>query len=211
MTDMKISDMKINDMKIHDVINYLPNASRNIQTNEEKFLFFFEPKLMDEKKFLFGFSLKNGVQVFSVISLIQAINSFFDIFKPGYFIMFFVNIVIFAIYSVNTFYTVLSTIKDNYEYARMSYLISAALFLIYALKYVLKSIIKTIKFITPWERDFLRLDFMVYIFGYGILLFITLYFVYVLYHYMLERKNSNSVQNNENEESIPINEPMKSD
>ena len=211
MTDMKISDMKINDMKIHDVINYLPNASRNIQTNEEKFLFFFEPKLMDEKKFLFGFSLKNGVQVFSVISLIQAINAFFDIFKPEYFTLFFVNIVIFAIYSVNTFYTVLSTIKDNYEYARMSYLISAILFLLYALKYVLKSFIKTIKFITPWEQDFLRLDFLAYIFGYGILLFIILYFVYVLYHYMLELKNQTIVKNNENEESIPVKEPMKSD
>ena len=206
-----MSEMKINDMKIDDMINYLPNASRSIQTNEEKFLFFFEPRLMDEKKFLFGYSLKNGVQVFSVISLIQAINSFFDIFKPGYFIMFFVNIVIFAIYSVNTFYTILSTIKDNYEYARMSYLISAILFLLYALKYVLKSVIKTIKFITPWEQDFLRLDFLAYIFGYGILLFIILYFVYVLYHYMLELKNQTIVKNNENEESIPVKEPMKSD
>ena len=125
--------------------------------------------------------------------------------------MFFINIVIFAIYSVNTFYTILSTIKDNYEYARMSYLISAVLFLLYALKYVLKSFIKTIKFITPWEKDFLRLDFLAYIFGYGILLFIILYFVYVLYHYMLELKNQTIVKNNENEESIPDKEPMKSD
>ena len=125
--------------------------------------------------------------------------------------MFFINIVIFAIYSVNTFYTILSTIKDNYEYARMSYLISAILFLLYALKYVLKSFIKTIKFITPWEQDFLRLDFLAYIFGYGILLFIILYFVYVLYHYMLELKNQTIVKNNENEESIPDKEPMKSD
>ena len=199
------------DKKIHDMINYLPNASRSIQANEEKFLFFFEPKLMDEKRFLFGLSLKNGVQVFSVISLIQAINSFFDIFNPGYFLMFFVNIVIFVIYSVNTFYTILSTIKDNYEYARMSYIISAILFLLYAIKYVIKSFIKTIKFITPWEQDFLRLDFLAYIFGYGMLLFIILYFVYVLYHYMLQLKNPTKIQNNENEENIPINEPMKRD
>ena len=199
------------DKKIQDMINYLPNASRSIQANEEKFLFFFEPKLMDEKRFLFGLSLKNGVQVFSVISLIQAINSFFDIFNPGYFLMFFINIVIFAIYSVNTFYTILSTIKDNYEYARMSYLISAILFLVYAIKYLLKSFIKTIKFLTPWETDFLRLDFLAYIFGYGMLLFIILYFVYVLYHYMLQLKHPTTIQNNENEENIPTNEPMKSD
>ena len=199
------------DKKIQDMINYLPNASRSIQANEEKFIFFFEPKLMDEKRFLFGLSLKNGVQLFSVISLIQAINSFFDIFNPGYFLMFFINIVIFAIYSVNTFYTILSTIKDNYEYARMSYLISAILFLVYAIKYILKSFIKTIKFLTPWEKDFLRLDFLAYIFGYGMLLFIILYFVYVLYHYMLQLKHPTTIQNNENEENIPINEPMKSD
>ena len=64
------------DMKLDEMIEYLPNASRNIKTNDEKFLFFFEPQIMDEKKFLFGLSLKTGVQIFSVISLIQAILHF---------------------------------------------------------------------------------------------------------------------------------------
>ena len=202
----------MSDVKIDEMVNYLPNASRNLQTNDEKFLFFFDPKIMDEKKFLFGFSLKTGVQIFSVVALIQAISSFFDIFNPGSFLMFFVNIVAFVIYLVIAFYAFLSTIKDNYLFAKVSYLTASVLFLLIAIKYVCKSIIKIIEFITPWDGDFLRLDFLVYIFGYGLFLFIILYLIYILYHYMLELKNPNPiVQNNEEEESLPINEPMKSD
>jgi len=202
----------MSDVKIDEMVNYLPNASRNLQTNDEKFLFFFDPKIMDEKKFLFGFSLKTGVQIFSVVALIQAISSFFDIFNPGSFLMFFVNIFAFVIYLVIAFYAFLSTIKDNYLFAKVSYLTASVLFLLIAIKYVCKSIIKIIEFITPWDGDFLRLDFLVYIFGYGLFLFIILYLIYILYHYMLELKNPNPiVQNNEEEESLPINEPMKSD
>ncbi len=200
------------DIKMDEVVNYLPNASRNLQTNDEKFLFFFDPKLMDEKKFLSFFSLRTGVQIFAVISLIQAISTFFDIFSPGSFVMFFANIVIFFIYLVIGLYAFLSTIKNDYSFAKVSYLIAAALFLLNAIKYVCKSVIKIIEFITPWDGDFLRLDFLVYIFGYGLFLFIILYLIYILYHYMLELKNPHPiVQNNEEEESLPINEPMKSD
>ena len=200
------------DIKMDEVVNYLPNASRNLQTNDEKFLFFFDPKLMDEKKFLSFFSLRTGVQIFAVISLIQAISTFFDIFSPGSFVMFFANIVIFFIYLVIGLYAFLSTIKNDYSFAKVSYLIAAALFLLNAIKYVCKSVIKIIEFITPWDGDFLRLDFLVYIFGYGLFLFIILYLIYILYHYMLELKNPNPiVQNNEEEESLPINEPMKSE
>ena len=153
----------MSDMKIDEMINYLPNASRNLQTNDEKFLFFFDPKIMDEKKFLFGFSLKTGVQIFSVVALIQAISSFFDIFNPGSFIMFFVNIVVFVIYLVIAFYAFLSTIKDNYTFAKVSYLTASVLFLLNAIKYVCKSIIKIIEFITPWDGDFLKLDFLLFL------------------------------------------------
>jgi hypothetical protein len=196
----------MSNMNVDEVVNYLPNASRNLPTNDEKFLFFFDPQLMDEKKFLFGFSLKTGVQVFAVVSLIQAISTFFDIFSPDSFIMFFANIVIFLIYLVIGAYALLSTIKNDYCFAKVSYLIAAALFLLNALKYVCKSVIKVIEFITPWDGDFLRLDFLVYIFGYGIFLLIILYLIYVLYHYMLELKQSNAVINKGDEE-IPLYEP----
>ena len=189
------------DIKMDEVVNYLPNASRNLQTNDEKFLFFFDPKLMDEKRFLSFFSLRTGVQIFAVISLIQAISTFFDIFSPGSFVMFFANIVIFFIYLVIGVYAFLSTIKNDYSFAKVSYLIAAALFLLNAIKYVCKSVIKIIEFITPWDGDFLRLDFLVYIFGYGIFLFIILYFIYVLYHYMLELKGPSIIQNSGDEEN----------
>ena len=191
----------MSDIKMDEVVNYLPNASRNLQTNDENFLFFFDPKLMDEKKFLSFFSLRTGVQIFAVISLIQAISTFFDIFSPGSFVMFFANIVIFFIYLVIGLYAFLSTIKNDYSFAKVSYLIAAALFLLNAIKYVCKSVIKIIEFITPWDGDFLRLDFLVYIFGYGIFLFIILYFIYVLYHYMIELKGPSIIQNSGDEEN----------
>ena len=192
----------MSDMKLDEMINYLPNASRNLQTNDEKFLFFFDPKIMDEKKFLFGLSLKTGVQIFAVVALIQAISSFFDIFSPGSFLMFFVNIVIFVIYLAIAFYAFLATLKNDYTFAKVSYLIASALFLLNAIKYVCKSVIKIIEFITPWDGDFLKLDFLVYVFGYGIFLFVMLYLIYILYHFMLELKSPNVVpQSNGDEEN----------
>ena len=59
-----------------------------------------------------------------------------------------------------------------------------------ALRYLCKSVVKIIDFVTPWDGDFLRLDFLIYIFGYGIYLFIYLYFIYVLYRYMIQIKGN---------------------
>ena len=202
-----MSEMKINEMKINEMIDYLPKASANIQTNDEKFLFFFDPQIMDEKQFLFGLSLKTGVQIFAVILFIQAISAFFDIFRPDSFLMFFVNIIAFSIYFVAAFYTFYSTIKNNYTFAKVAYILVSILFIFNAVIYICKSFIKTIEFITPWDGDFLRLNFLQYIFGYGILLFIILYLIYVLYHYMLELKGPNISLKKEDEE-IPYNSPM---
>ena len=191
--------MEMSEMKIDDAIEYLPKASQTIPTQDEKFLFFFDPKIMDEKKFLFGLSLKNGVQIFSAVILIQAISSFFDIFSPGSFLNFFAKIIAFAIYFVAGFYALLSTLKNNYSYAKCAYIVISIVFLFNALYYVCKSLIKIIEFITPWDGDFLQLDFLVFVFGYGVFLFIYLYLIYVLYHFMLEIKGQNVVQNIEDE------------
>ena len=163
---------------------------------------------MDEKKFLFGLSLKTGVQIFAAILLIKSISSFFDIFSSGSFLMFFVNIIAFCLYFGVAAYAFLSTVKNNYSFGKVSYLIVSLLFILFAILYVYKSVIKVIKFITPWDGDFLQFDFLEYIFGYGVLLFIILYFIYVLYHYMRELKNP-VIQNNDIE--LPINNPKKSD
>ena len=210
----------MSDIKYDEVVNFLPNASRNLKTNDdkflfvcdpkmidEKFLFFFDAKIMEEKKFICGLSLQTGVLIFAIISIIQAISSFFSIFSPGSFFMFFVNIVVFFIYLVIGFYGVLCIIKKDYDYARVCYLIASALFILNAIKYICKSVLKIIKFITPWEGDFLKLDFLIYIFGYGIFYLVILYFIYIIYHYMLELKGG-EIKNDEKEEQ-EISNPIK--
>ena len=102
--------------------------------------------------------------------------------------------------------------KEKYSYAKVSYLIVSVLFLIRTLKYLYKSVIKAIEFITPWDGDFLRLDFLVYIFGYGIYLFLYLYLIYILYRYMIQLKNTNPIENiipQNNEEEIDFNNEDK--
>ena len=50
---------------------------------------------------------------------------------------------------------------------------------------------------TPWDRDFLQLDFLIYIFGYGIFLLIYLYFIYILYLYALQLQKEEFYKKNE--------------
>ena len=186
------------------VVNYLPNLSQKLPVQDDKFLFFFDPQLVDEK-FLFGLPLKTGVFIFSVVALIQALNAFFEIFEPNSFWLFIVSIIAFLVYFTVAFYAFLGALQNNYSFVRLSYIIIAVLFLIEALKYVCKSIYKTIEFITPWDGDFLRLDFLIYVFGYGVYLFIYLYLIYILYRFMLEARNGGSANinlNNEEQEHI---------
>ena len=178
------------------IINYLPNLCEKIEIRDDKFLFFFNSIILNQEKFLFNLSIKTGVQIFSVITLIQAINAFLDIFSPYSFWLFIISIIAFIIHFIVAFYALFSTIISRYSYAKVSYLIIASIFLIEAVYYISRSILKVIEFITPWDRDFLQLDFLIYVFGYGVFLFIYLYFIYILYRFMLQLKTDNS-QNNE--------------
>ena len=192
------------------VVKYLPDLSKKIPVEDSKFLFVFPPEIVDDK-FLFGLTFKTGVKIFAIITLIQAIGSFLDIFSPSNFWLFIVAILAFCFYFVIAIYAFLSTLRENYNFARLSYLMVAALFLIMALRYLCKSIVKIIDFITPWDGDFLRLDFLIYIFGYGLYLFIYLYFIYVLYRYMIQIKRnpgeeSQNVELKDNDEEINNNE-----
>jgi hypothetical protein len=178
-------------------VNYLPNAIEKVPTPDEKFLFFFDPQIVDEK-FLFDLPLKTGVYIFSAVVLIQALSAFFEIFSPDSFWIFLVSIFAFLFYFLIAFYSFVGATNNNYSYIKFSYLVIAVLFLIEALKYVCKSIYKTIEFITPWDGDFLRLDFLIYVFGYGIYLFIYLYLIYVLYRFMIQAKNGGEMKNEGN-------------
>ena len=186
-------------------VNYLPNLSQKLPIQDDKFLFFFNPEIVDAK-FLFGLPLKTGVFIFSVVALIQALNAFFEVFKPNSFWIFIVSIIAFLIYFIIAFYAFVGALQNNYSFVKLSYSIIAVLFLIEALRYVCKSLYKTIEFITPWDGDFLKLDFLVYVFGYGVYLFIYLYLIFLLYRFMIQVKNGGSVNNNnlDNEEQEHI-------
>ena len=187
----------MSESNINSLIEYIPKAMENYSLPDDKFLFFFDPVNIDQQKFLFGLTLKTGVQIFSVITIIQAFNSFLDIFIPYSFWLFFISIFAFIFQFLIAFYAFYSTIKNKYSYAKVSYLIISTLFLIESIYYVSKSILKVIEFVTPWDADFLRLDFLIYIFGYGVFLFIYLYFIYILYRFMHELKNSIMPQNDD--------------
>ena len=186
----------MSELKIDTIVNYLPDLSERFPAADDKFLFFFEPVILEDK-FFFGLSLKTGVQIFSIITLIQAINAFLDIFRPYSFWLFLISIIAFVIHFAVAFYAFLSTLKNNYSYSKVSYLIISALFLIEAAYYISRSVLKIIDFITPWDADFLQLNFLIYIFGYGIFLLFYLYFIYILYRYMLQLKNGEKSKNDE--------------
>ena len=189
------------------VVNFLPNAIEKVPAPDEKFLFFFDPKIVDEK-FLFNLPLKTGVYIFSAVVLIQALSAFFEIFSPDSFWIFLVSIFAFLFYFIIAFYSFLGATKNNYLFIKSSYLIIAVLFLIEALKYICKSIYKTIEFIPPWDGDFLRLDFLIYVFGYGLYLFIYLYLIFVLYRFMIQAKNGGEIKNEENLNILDDEQPI---
>ena len=186
---------------LNKVADFLPNLMSNIPTNDDKFLFVFPAEIVGDK-FIFGLSSKTGVIIFSVILLIQSICSFLNIYSPSSFWLFLVAFLAFCFYLIVALYAFLSTLKEKYNYAKTSYLMISCLFLIMALKYICKSVLKTIEFITPWDGDFLRINFLIYIFGYGLYLFIFLYFIYILYRYMNELNSNNNVKIKDDENKI---------
>ena len=170
----------MNELKLDEIIEILPQYTRKIP-HSNKFLFFFPP-CDEEEKFLFGLSLKTGVQIYAIITLTQAIGSLYDIFSPETFSVFLVDIFAIFIFFIISFYAFEATLKENYSYANTSYLISSIFFLLAVLEYLCKSVIKAIEFIIPWDGDFLRLTFLAYVIGRGLYLFIYLYFIYILFH-----------------------------
>ena len=133
---------------------FFSKLEEKIRVKDEKFLFFFDPVIVNfEEKFLFGFSLKTGVYIFSGITCIQALNAFFDIFRPESFWLFLISICAFFIYLIISFYAFLGAYHDNYDYAKISYLIISVLFILDAIRYAAKSVVKISEFITPCKYN----------------------------------------------------------
>ena len=178
-------------------LNVLPELTEKVPIKDEKFLFFFDPEpIKFDEKFLFGMSLKTGVYIFAAITCVQSLSTFFDIFRTETFWLFIVTIIACLVYLIISCYAFLSAYYEKYSYAKVSYFIISIIFILEAIKYAAKSVYKVIEFITPWDGDFLKLDFIIYILGYGAYLFIYLYFIYILYRYMNQEKKGK--YNNEN-------------
>ena len=178
-------------------LNVLPELTEKVPIKDEKFLFFFDPEpIKFDEKFLFGMSLKTGVYIFAAITCVQSLSTFFDIFRTETFWLFIVTIIACLVYLIISCYAFLSAYYEKYSYAKVSYFIISIIFILEAIKYAAKSVYKVIEFITPWDGDFLKLDFIIYILGYGAYLFIYLYFIYILYRYMIQGKKGNN--NNDN-------------
>ena len=58
----------MSNLDYNTVVNFLPQQTEKVPVPDEKFLFFFDPQLVDEK-FLFGLPLKTGVFIFSAVVL----------------------------------------------------------------------------------------------------------------------------------------------
>ena len=178
-------------------LNVLPELTEKVPIKDEKFLFFFDPEpIKFDEKFLLGMSLKTGVYIFAAITCVQSLSTFFDIFRAETFWLFIVTIIACLVYLIISCYAFLSAYYEKYSYAKVSYFIISIIFILEAIKYAAKSVYKVIEFITPWDGDFLKLDFIIYILGYGAYLFIYLYFIYILYRYMNQEKKGK--YNNEN-------------
>ena len=178
-------------------LNVLPELTEKVRIKDEKFLFFFDPEpIKFDEKFLFGMSLKTGVYIFAAITCVQSLSTFFDIFRAETFWLFIVTIIACLVYLIISCYAFLSAYYEKYSYAKVSYFIISIIFILEAIKYAAKSVYKVIEFITPWDGDFLKLDFIIYILGYGAYLFIYLYFIYILYRYMNQEKKGNNNNGN---------------
>ena len=178
-------------------LNVLPELTEKVPIKDEKFLFFFDPEpIKFDEKFLLGMSLKTGVYIFAAITCVQSLSTFFDIFRTETFWLFIVTIIACLVYLIISCYAFLSAYYEKYSYAKVSYFTISIIFILEAIKYAAKSVYKVIEFITPWDGDFLKLDFIIYILGYGAYLFIYLYFIYILYRYMNQEKKGNNNNGN---------------
>ena len=200
--------------KIEEIIDNIPKKAEELNLSDEKFLFFFEPHIVGEEKFLSICPIETGMIIFSVIIIIQALGNFFDIFKPDSFMGFLMYAILFILYGVAAFYVCFGYIKKNYLYLKVGYIIISAVFILYAVVYVFKSIYKIFKFIIPFSGDFLSFNFVEYVFGNGVFLFGYLYLIYILYLYMIKQKKGNNEpkgenQNMEDSAKISINDGFK--
>ena len=158
--------------------------------SDDKFLFFFKPENV-EKECVGGISLVNGIKIFAGVSLLQALSTLMEVFQAELFLEKVGYIILTCLFAIICFCAFFAAFNDNILLAKISYWIAAVLFLISGIKFICKSVMKTIEFINPFDGDFLDIKFLTYIFGRGLYLFIYLYFIWILYCFMANHDKNN--------------------
>ena len=159
-------------------------------SNDEKFLFFFKPDKIDNEC-IGGISLKNGVRVFSVIVLLKAFISFYNIFELKFSnTNFIISLLFFICYLFIGSFALISTFNNNLSLAKIAYKLICIFFILEALVILLVSLIIFFAFINPWDEYFFNLKILLSIIWKIVSLFIYLYFIYVLFCFISELKRS---------------------
>ena len=170
--------------------NELQDVKLSSEPGKDKFLFFVEPKNIDNEC-IGGISFANGVKIFALVSLIQGISNLMEIFQAEIYLEKIGYIISTTLFFLICFSLCLAVFMDNMTFAKLSYWLAAILFILAAIKFLCKSVLKTIEFINPWDGDFLDLKFLTYIFGRGLYWFIYLYFIWIVFCFMANHEKNN--------------------
>ena len=166
------------------------DQTKSLQNGDNKFLFFIPPNSIDNEC-IGGISLINGIKIFAAVSFIQAISSFSEIFNAEIFLEKIGYILLTTAFVIICLCSLFAALNENTTLAKISYWLAGFLFVLAAIKFLCKSVLKIIEFINPWDGDFLQLDFLVYIFGRGLFLFIYLYFIWITFCFLSNHEKNN--------------------
>ena len=153
--------------------------------DKDKFLFFFKPEECD-KECVFGISLLNGIKIFSIVSMLQAISAFMDIFQSNSLLKTCGILFLVAIYVLIALFAFWGATQNDTNKLKCCYWTASVLFILSALTYLCKSILRIVEFINPFNGDFLNFGLWIYILGTGVYLFIYLYFIWIVYCFITQ-------------------------
>ena len=167
------------------VIDFLPTQAEKIPIKENKFLFFFHPAYLDNTMIM-ELRLETGAQLLALCFLIELLSTFKNILDAlsilNIILYFFESFILFLV----SFYTYYSTIHQKIHYIKFAYLIASVIILIRLLDYFIRSCYLIFCFLNPFHDDFFDLDFLTYVFGKGVYLFIYLYLIWIYYCFMVK-------------------------
>lgn len=177
---------------IQKAVDKLPTMTEKIPIFEEKFLFFYQPGRLNTD--LMGrFELVTGVRILGICFLFEALSSCIDIVKSNTFVKFIISILAAVLYAISAFYILYSTFNPKRLYIKIAYLTAAFIMTILLLAFLIQAFYAISCFLYPFNDDFLKLDFLNYLFGRGAWLFVYLYLVWILYCYMERSKGNGDI------------------